>query len=60
MNRLFFSFRFSITDVGGLIQIGNTTIEWTNTRPPGTQLMGAPFWGWTTVVFPTRHWYFGR
>lgn len=54
------SLRLSVSHAGGIFQIGAATIEWANTVTPGTQLMGQPYWGWTTVIFPTNYWFFGR
>jgi hypothetical protein len=54
------TFRFSISHAGGIFQLGSVTIEWANTIPQGSQLMGQSYWGWTTVIFPDDVWFFGK
>lgn len=52
--------RFTISHAGGFFQLGPVTVEWANTIPKGSQLVGQPFWGWTTVMLSTDVWFFGR
>jgi hypothetical protein len=52
--------RLTTSHAGGIFQLGSITIEWANTIPQGTQLMGQSRWGWTTVLFTNDVWFFGR
>lgn len=52
--------RFTTSHAGGIFQLGPITVEWANTIPQGTQLMGQSHWGWTKVLFPNEVWFFGK
>jgi hypothetical protein len=52
--------RLTTSHAGGIFQLGPVTIEWANTIPEGSQLVGQPCWGWTTVLFPNDVWFFGK
>jgi hypothetical protein len=50
----------TLSSMGGRIAWGDALeLAWSNSVAPGCQLMGQPYWGWTTIAIGSRGWFFG-